>query len=56
MTGKVYALPNMPIPSRPVIQYLELCEGCDECVEARPIDVFLPAPLRGSTPIILHPE
>jgi NAD-dependent dihydropyrimidine dehydrogenase PreA subunit len=56
MPDKVYALPNIPTPNRPVIIDLSICNGCNDCVEVCPIDVFIPAAERGDAPIILHPE
>jgi NAD-dependent dihydropyrimidine dehydrogenase PreA subunit len=56
MPDKVYALPNIPTPNRPVIIDPSICNGCNDCVEVCPIDVFIPAAERGDAPIILHPE
>jgi NAD-dependent dihydropyrimidine dehydrogenase PreA subunit len=56
MPKKVYALPNIPTPNRPVIINPSICNGCNDCVEVCPIDVFIPASERGDAPIILHPE
>ena len=35
---------------------LDNCTACGRCVEVCPIDVFIPAPETGASPIILHPE
>ena len=56
MPDKVYALPNIPTPNRPVVIDPSICNGCNDCVEVCPIDVFIPAVDRGDAPIILHPE
>lgn len=56
MPDKVYALPNIPTPNRPVMIDPSVCNGCNDCVEVCPIDVFIPAAERGDPPIILHPE
>jgi NAD-dependent dihydropyrimidine dehydrogenase PreA subunit len=56
MAQRVYAIPNIATPNRPVINDAELCLGCNGCVEVCPIDVFIPAPEVGAPPIILHPE
>lgn len=56
MPDKVYAIPNVPTPNRPVIIDASICNGCNECVEVCPIDVFIPAVERGDAPIVLHPE
>ncbi len=56
MAQRVYAIPNITTPNRPVINDPDVCEGCNECVEVCPLDVFIPAPEKGAAPIILHPE
>src|ERR1039457_1573906 len=56
MSEKVYAIPNIPTPNRPVIIDRVICTGCNDCVEVCPIDVFIPDANRGEAPIILHPE
>jgi NAD-dependent dihydropyrimidine dehydrogenase PreA subunit len=53
---KVYAMPNIPTPNRPVIHDPTICTACNTCVEVCPTDVFLPASREGETPIILHPD
>ncbi len=53
---KVYAVPNVPPPNTPVFFNPEICSGCNECVEACQIDVFIPNPEASKPPIILHPE
>ena len=52
---KVYALPNVTTPSRPVI-FTDKCKGCNLCVEVCPVDVYIPHPEKGKAPIILHPD
>jgi NAD-dependent dihydropyrimidine dehydrogenase PreA subunit len=52
---KVYALPNVTTPSRPVI-FTEKCKGCNLCVEVCPVDVYIPNPEKGKAPLILHPD
>lgn len=54
--AKIYAIPNVPTPSRPVIFNAEHCEGCNICVEVCQMDVFIPNPDEGKPPIILFPE
>ena len=56
MAEKIYAIPNITTPNRPVINNPELCTGCNDCVEVCPLDVFIPAPQKGAPAIILHPE
>ena len=53
---KVYAIPNVITPSRPVIFNPEICNGCNRCIEVCPIDVYVPNPEKGKTPMILHPD
>ena len=53
---KVYAVPNVISPSRPVIFNPVICKGCNRCVEVCPIDVYIPNPEKGKSPIILHPD
>ena len=53
---KVYAVPNQPTPGRPVIIDAKVCTGCNNCVEACPVDVFIPAAKKGDSPIILFPD
>ena len=53
---KVYAFPNVPTPSTPVIFNPEKCNGCNRCVETCQVDVYIPSPQKGRPPIILHPE
>ena len=45
MAEKVYAIPNIATPNRPVIHNPEVCAGCNHCIEVCPIDVFIPAPV-----------
>jgi len=56
MNEKVYAVPNKPTPSRPVIFDPDLCTGCNECVEICQMDVFIPNPEPGKPPIMLYPD
>jgi NAD-dependent dihydropyrimidine dehydrogenase PreA subunit len=53
---KIPALPNYPSPNNPVIFNPAICNGCNQCVEHCPIDVYIPNPDKGKPPIILHPE
>lgn len=54
--NKVYAAPNMPSPSRPVIFNPEICNGCNTCVNICQADVFIPNPEKGKPPIILYSD
>jgi NAD-dependent dihydropyrimidine dehydrogenase PreA subunit len=53
---KVYVVPNVITPNRPVIRNREICNGCNTCVDICQVDVFLPNPVKGKPPITLHPE
>jgi NAD-dependent dihydropyrimidine dehydrogenase PreA subunit len=53
---KINALPNITTPNTPVIFNPEICNGCNQCVEVCQIDVFIPNPVKGEPPIILHPD
>jgi NAD-dependent dihydropyrimidine dehydrogenase PreA subunit len=53
---KVYILPNVTTPNRPVIRNPEICNGCNTCVDVCQIDVYIPNPVKGKPPITLHPE
>lgn len=33
----------------------EICNGCNQCVEACSMDVFIPNPEKGKPPIVLYP-
>jgi ferredoxin len=48
----LYAIPNVQTPSMPVTFDPTVCIGCNKCVEVCPIDVFIPNPKKGATPII----
>ena len=54
--GKVYILPNITTPNRPVIRNPEICNGCNTCVNVCQIDVYVPNPVKGKPPITLHPD
>ena len=58
MVEKVYAVPNVPTPSRPVIFNPDICIGCscNICVEVCQMDVLIPNPGRGKPPIVLYPD
>ena len=53
---KVYATPNLVAPHRPVIFNPDICDGCNRCVEACPMDVFIQNPEKGKPPVILFPD
>jgi hypothetical protein len=47
-----YALPNIISPANPVIFNLDVCTGCNHCVEAAS-GCFIPTG-RKEAPVILH--
>lgn len=53
---KVYILPNVATPNRPVIRNPEICNGCNTCVDVCQVDVYIPHPVKGKPPITLHPD
>ena len=53
---KVYILPNIATPNRPVIRNPEVCNGCNTCVDVCQVDVHIPNPQKGKPPITLHPD
>lgn len=56
MAKKVYAIPNLVTPNKPVIFDANVCNGCNTCVEVCMSDVFIPNPEQGKPPIILYPD
>ena len=53
---ELMAIPNVTTPNQPVLFDLEICNGCNHCVEVCQIDVYIPNPEKGKPPIILHPD
>ena len=53
---KIYALPNVTTPGRPVVFNPDVCTGCNRCVEVCPIDVYIPSAEKGAPPVILHAD
>jgi len=53
---KVVALPNTAAPNSPVTFNEKVCNGCNHCVEVCQVDVYIPNPVKGKQPIILHPD
>ncbi len=41
---EVYAFPNAPTPTRPVIFDPDNCTGCNKCVNVCIMDILLPNP------------
>jgi NAD-dependent dihydropyrimidine dehydrogenase PreA subunit len=48
---KVYVVPNVATPNRPVIRNPEICIGCNTCVEVCQVDVYIPNPVKGKPPL-----
>ena len=40
----------------PIVIDPAICNGCNRCVEACPIDVFAPNPEPGKPPLVLFPD
>jgi len=55
-TETLYATPNDPSPTMPVIFNAEICNGCNVCVDICLQDVFIPNPEKGKPPIILYAD
>ena len=53
---QIKAMPNPQTPNNPVFFDENICDGCNTCVDACQVDVFIPHPQPGKPPIILHPE
>jgi NAD-dependent dihydropyrimidine dehydrogenase PreA subunit len=53
---KIYVMPNVMTPNRPAIFNHDICNGCNQCLEVCPIDVYIPNPEKGQPPIVLHPD
>lgn len=52
----IYSCPNIPGPGHPVIFDPTVCKGCNTCVDACQMDVFIPNPEKGKPPIPLFPD
>jgi ferredoxin len=53
---KLNALPNLVTPNRQAVFNPDICIGCNRCVEVCQVDVYIPNPVKGDPPIILHPD
>jgi len=53
---ETYATFNPPAPQQPVLFSETVCTGCNNCVQACPMDVFLPNHEKSKPPIILYPD
>ena len=54
--NEIYATPNDPSPTRPVVFDASICNGCNVCVDICVQDVFIPNPEQGKPPILLYPD
>jgi len=53
---ETYAFPNMPTPTMPVIFDPEICTGCNLCIEVCQMDLLIPNPEKGKSPLVLFPD
>ena len=54
--SKVYAVPNLVTPNKPIVFNEDACNGCNRCVEVCLSDVFMPNPEKGKPPILIYPD
>jgi ferredoxin len=54
--SKVYAVSNLITLSKPIEFGEDICNGCNICVEACQIDVFLPNARKGKPPFFMFPD
>jgi NAD-dependent dihydropyrimidine dehydrogenase PreA subunit len=52
---RLKAIPNTVTPNNPVL-FTEKCNGCNHCVEVCQVDVYIPNPEKGQSPVIMHPD
>lgn len=55
MEGKSFTIRAVE-PARPIAYDRETCISCNKCVNACPIDLLLPCPSKGETPIVAYPD
>jgi len=53
---KLYMLPNLITPNKPVVFDEAACDGCNRCVRMCPMDILMPNPEKGKPPLILYPD
>lgn len=56
MERKIYMVPNPPTPNNAIEFDSQICNGCNQCVNACRTDVLMPNPEKGKTPIVLYPD
>jgi len=53
MYNKAYMVPNPMTPNQALFINIELCNGCNTCVDVCRADVLVPNPEKGKPPIVL---
>ncbi len=56
MKKTVYMTPNIPQPNKVATFDPNICNGCNQCVQVCPHDVFMPHPEQKNPPIVVHPD
>ena len=56
MKKKAYMVHNPLAPSKAVVFNADLCTGCNVCVNVCRMDVLVPNPETGKSPIVLYPD
>ena len=54
--NKTYMIPNPLMPGIIAEFDPEICNGCNSCVDACSMDVFMPNPEKGKPPITVYPD
>jgi NAD-dependent dihydropyrimidine dehydrogenase PreA subunit len=52
----VKMFPNLITPYDPLIFNDEVCTGCNRCVSICVMDILMPNPEKGKSPIVLYPD
>jgi NAD-dependent dihydropyrimidine dehydrogenase PreA subunit len=53
---RVYAVPNLVTPNKPIEFNEDVCMGCNLCVETCQMDVFIPNTAKRKPPIVMYPD
>lgn len=56
MSDKVYVVQNPMTPCQPVEIDVNLCTGCNTCVNVCHTDIFIPNSEKGKPPVTLYPD